>query len=175
MIVTDVLLSQVGAPRAKYEAICRFIWEDESLIEAKELTENQAALIVCGSLVYRYAQPDIALMILKAISGLLDMSEDVVVVSVVDGLYLSFSGRCWDLSNGKLYDESLPPITAVESHALDIKKGVSILRDVSSARQSVREGPEHLAPGQRATPLGRLQPPAGVEPPCPGRQPWGMG
>lgn len=175
MISTAVVLNQLHAPREKFDLICRIIWSDEKLITEKALPQDKVALLVCGSLVYRYSQADVALLILKGVNEVLDITQDSVVVSVVDELFLSFCGKCWDLTTGQEFSSELPDIAAVESHAIDVKKAVAILEDVSADPQAVREAGEPRSRGQRPMPPGGHPAQAGMRPPYRGRQPWGMG
>ena len=175
MISVPVIVKQLSIPKDKYSSICRFVWEDEELINAKKLSNEKAALLVCGSLVYRYAPPDIALMIMRALHPLVKIKEEAIVISVVDESFLSFGGKCWELSSGKVYDNDLPDIAAVESHAIDVKKAVAILEDVSSDPQFAREGAVPPPPSRRQAPPAGNPVQAGMQPPYRGRRPWGMG
>jgi hypothetical protein len=175
MINTAVIIRQLGIPKDKYDSICRFVWDDENLVSARELDGNKAALLVCGSLVYRYAPPDIALMLMRALNAHVDIEKEAIVVSVVDESYLSFGGQCWELATGKSFGNDLPDIPAVESHAIDVKKAVSILEDVSSDPQFVREAGAPHPQGRRPMPPGVNRVQAGMQQPYQGRQPWGMG
>lgn len=175
MIRAPVAANLLQIPKDKYDLICRFIWNDETMTEAPELDDKQAALLVCGSLVYKYAREDIGIILLKGIWDAMELGESFVI-SVVDELYLSTPGNVWELSSGRHFtSEESPDIVAVESHALDVMKALTILSDVSEEPQSENETFEQRLPGRPVMPPGMRPPQFGAGRPYPGRPPSGMG
>jgi len=171
MIPREALLREIGLPNEQFEVLVCILWPDKGpyMSSSPELSEQVAAVLIAGVLLYQYASPEQAIRLMQQVSLQELAGRDALVFSVINRVWFAVGNDvCWHIPSGRLEEELRIP-EVMESHAIDalaVFKYVLVSATSSSARaEQIREilARRELRPDPQDAPDD-------TEPPAPDRQ-----